>query len=131
MAACQTRLGPCHSCGQQIALCGGSRHQGGLYCQAATAARHASARGLVRSPGDGLLPMLVETGVPYEMHASGLHQDKLHGGHGSEKTSICDEAWVPPEAVTILRANRPLEDRMRALRKFAAWYASRHGAAAH
>lgn len=74
-------------------------------------------RGLVRCPADGLLQMLDEADIPYEIHRSKLNSD--FGGQGFK---IIEEGWVPPETIAIVRTNRPLSDKLAALRKFSRWY---------
>jgi hypothetical protein len=126
---CQARIGRCSSCGQEITLCVEADHQRNVYCRARTAAIEPGSRGLVRAPGDAVVSMLEEAGIPYELHQTLLRGDDKNvrdpkRQHGHQPVAIYSEAWVPPEAVAIIQqANRSLADRKRALRKFSAWYA--------
>jgi len=116
----------CDVCGQQIASLARTRHQRNVYCRAQAAALEPVGRGLVRSPGDGLIPMLEAAGVPYEVHPTAVRA--TGDGPTDRFVAICQEAWVPPESVAIVQADRPLEERRRALHRFAGWY-TRHGRA--
>lgn len=135
MDVCRDKLHPCPSCGEVVAICTEPLHRAGIFCKAHTAAREPKDRGLIRCPADGLVPMLDEAGVPYERHRTKIvraidltmeERKRIRPEHANSLV-ITEEAWIPPEAPAIVQMNRPLEDRMAALKKFAGYLAKRAG----
>lgn len=116
---CSNRTKTCSNCKQNVAICAEKNHQKTIFCRAATAARAVGARGLVRSPADAIVPMLDEANIPYEKHPTRVTN---WSGKG---LVVVEEAWIPPETIAIIQANRPLADRMAALRKFGEYLARR------
>jgi len=119
MSSCRKRTKLCSSCHQDISICMEPEHQRNVFCQVATLARQVGQKGLVRCPADGLLSMLDEADVPYEICATRITSV------GTRGVQVEEEAWVPPETIAIVQANRPLADRMKALKKFGVYLAKR------
>lgn len=125
MHECKNKMGPCSSCGREIAICIEATHQQSIFCKAYTAALVPLGKGLARCPGYALAAMFEETGVPYEIHPTGLPIGSLGGtAIGTAAIGqIVDEPWAPQEAIDIVKVDRPLADRKLALRRFAEYLA--------
>lgn len=117
---CQDKTKECSACGTNVAVCAEEHHQGQMYCIAATTARPVAARGLVRAPSDAIVVMMQSAGVPVEWHMTGVSRVTPNGPLG-----IRQEAWIQPEAIEIVRVDRPLAERMKALARLSELVRSR------
>lgn len=111
---CQDNTKECSACGANVAVCAEAYHQSQMHCQAATTARKIASRGLERAPSDAIVVMLQAAGVPVEWHSTKVRRITASG-----PIAICQEAWIQPEAIEIVRADRTLAERVRALARLA------------